>query len=108
MGMLRASLVVFVPIFIATLIVPHLFNGVKIKSPNTGSMNHGRVVVIGGGLAGLSAAVEAQRNGAEVIIVDKEARSHLFLFLLNRSVLPVLKLALLAVLVGIRRKQAQG
>jgi len=33
-----------------------------------------RVVVVGGGLAGLSAAIEAERAGAHVVILDKEAR----------------------------------
>ncbi|KAI9016307.1 FAD binding domain-containing protein [Phycomyces nitens] len=32
------------------------------------------VVVIGGGLAGLSAAIEAHANGAQVILIEKEAR----------------------------------
>jgi NADPH-dependent 2,4-dienoyl-CoA reductase/sulfur reductase-like enzyme len=32
-----------------------------------------RVVVIGGGLAGLASAIEAQRHGAHVTIVEKEA-----------------------------------
>ncbi len=32
------------------------------------------VVVVGSGLAGLAAAVEAQRKGAHVVIVDKESR----------------------------------
>jgi len=33
-----------------------------------------RIIVVGGGLAGLSAAIEAHRNGAEVILLDKEVR----------------------------------
>jgi len=36
--------------------------------------NKRRVVVVGGGLAGLSAAIEAYRNKAEVLLLDKEPR----------------------------------
>jgi len=32
------------------------------------------IVVVGGGLAGLSAAIEAYRNGAQVLLLDKESR----------------------------------
>jgi succinate dehydrogenase/fumarate reductase flavoprotein subunit len=32
------------------------------------------VLIIGGGLAGLSAGVEAHRNGARVILLEKEAK----------------------------------
>lgn len=33
-----------------------------------------RIIIIGGGLAGLSAAIEAHDRGAEVILIEKEAR----------------------------------
>eukprot|EP00123_Amoebidium_parasiticum_P016422 comp23421_c1_seq2/m.38956 comp23421_c1_seq2/g.38956 ORF comp23421_c1_seq2/g.38956 comp23421_c1_seq2/m.38956 type:complete len:137 (-) comp23421_c1_seq2:43-453(-) len=39
-----------------------------------GSGRHRTVVVLGGGLAGLAATVEAHRAGASVILVEKEPR----------------------------------
>jgi monoamine oxidase len=37
------------------------------------------VIVVGGGLAGMSAAIEAHRAGAEVILLEKNARFSKFL-----------------------------
>ena len=37
-------------------------------------MGSGRVIVVGGGLAGLSATIEAVQHGSMVTIIDKEER----------------------------------
>ena len=37
-------------------------------------MSLSKVVVVGGGLAGLTAAIEAHANGAHVILLEKTAR----------------------------------
>lgn len=37
-------------------------------------MDVNKVIVIGGGLAGMSAALEAHKQGAEVIVLEKEVR----------------------------------
>ena len=43
------------------------------------------VIVVGGGLAGMSAALEAAQNGASVILLDKEKGSESSRIFLHRS-----------------------
>ncbi|KAK2166619.1 hypothetical protein LSH36_37g08050 [Paralvinella palmiformis] len=50
-------------------VFPHLGKGIM---SSTSQQSPGRVIVVGGGLAGLSAAIEASRHGAKVTIVEKE------------------------------------
>lgn len=38
------------------------------------SLQENKVIIVGGGLAGLSAALEAHKHGASVILIEKEAR----------------------------------
>nr|CCC90370.1 unnamed protein product [Trypanosoma congolense IL3000] len=75
-----ASLVV---ILISALITPaaaSLAGGTAgmsaLKSPENllGQPEKSRVIVVGGGLAGLSAAIEAANSGAEVVLMEKQPR----------------------------------
>jgi len=59
--------VVVVMAFITLSLFPQ--NGIMLKSASGGSVD---VIVVGGGLAGLSAAIEANRHGSYVTIIEKE------------------------------------
>jgi quinone-modifying oxidoreductase, subunit QmoA len=39
----------------------------------SGNGRRGKILVIGGGISGLTAAIEAAEAGAEVVLVEKEA-----------------------------------
>ena len=45
----------------------------QVQSNESGSSIHGSILVVGGGIAGITAAVEAAECGYEVFLVEKEA-----------------------------------
>mmetsp|Transcript_19172 Transcript_19172/g.53823 ORF Transcript_19172/g.53823 Transcript_19172/m.53823 type:complete len:296 (-) Transcript_19172:436-1323(-) len=68
--MRKTGLLVGVAGIVLAVLGAIFYNGQSV--PSVPSIPEFRVVVVGGGLAGLSAAIEAARSGAFVTIVDKE------------------------------------
>ena len=66
MGLLNTTLIGIV-VVLAGFFLTRLYNPNTVVEPN-------KVIVIGGGLAGMSAAMEAHKRGAEVILIEKEQR----------------------------------
>jgi succinate dehydrogenase/fumarate reductase flavoprotein subunit len=67
MGLLNST-------FVGIVVVLTGFILIRLYSPSTTIMENKKVIVIGGGLAGMSAALEAHKLGAEVILVEKEPK----------------------------------
>ncbi|EDQ88178.1 uncharacterized protein MONBRDRAFT_37712 [Monosiga brevicollis MX1] len=63
------------PVLLASLLAMSSFTAAAgAASSSSTIVPQAHVAVIGGGLAGLAATIEAQRNGARVTLVEKEAR----------------------------------